>query len=198
MKRVLFVLVAVIALALAGTATAQDPTDRKPTPIPAPSPVPQDPAINPAGESPIESEVWVGEKAPDFELDGSQGARVRLKDLEGHWALVMFDDSRDKLAGLKSIAADLDKLGVKPYGVCRESMPALQSFAREQKLTFALLSDLTGEIAQLYGMYDEDNEVIMPGFVLLDPKGIVRLTLNGQSLHAPEILQLVKHSLTGV
>ncbi len=195
MRRVLFLLVAVIALA--GTARAQDPIDRKPEPIPAPAPVPQNPAINPAGESPVESDVWVGEKAPDFELDGSQGAQVRLSDLEGHWALIMFDDSREKLAGLKAIAADLDKLGVRPYGVCRESTPALQSFTRQQKLAYPLLSDLTGEISQLYGMYDEDNEVIMPGFVLLDPKGIVRLTLNGQSLHAPEILQLVRHSLVG-
>ncbi len=197
MKRMLFVLVAVTALA--GTARAQnpqDPTERKPEPVPAQT-VPPNPPLNPMGESPIESGVWVGDRAPDFELDSSLGAPMRLADLAGHWALVVFDDSRARLAGLKTIAGDLARLDVRPYGVCRESMPALQAFARQEKLSYALLSDLTGEVSQLYGMYDGDNEVIMPGIVLLDPKGVVRLTLMGQSLHAEEILLLIRHSLTG-
>ena len=154
--------------------------------------------LNPQGESPIESDVWVGDKAPDFELDGSQGKPVRLSDLRGHWALLVFDDSRTRLADLMAIYGDLNSLGVRPYGISRDGSAALRTFAEREKLPYLLLSDPTGEVSQLYGMYDGENDAIQPGLVLLDPKGVVRTVLLGQALHGPEILLLVRHSVTGI
>ena len=195
MNRAAFVML--MCLALSPVARAQDPTDRHPTPTPEQVAPKANLPLNPQGEGPLEADVWVGEKAPDFQLDGSRGEPVRLSDLKGHWAVLVFDESRTRLANLKSICGDLTKLDVQPYGVSRDGWAALRAFADREQLPYLLLSDLTGEISQIYGMYDGTNQAIQSGFVLLDPQGVVRTVLLGQALHAPEILQLVRHSVTG-
>ena len=110
MRRSLFAVV--MLLALAGAARADEATKptgpwrrrpRREAPI---SPVPQ--------ESHIPSQVYVGEPAPDFELDGSQGRPVRLAHLKGYWILLVFADRRADLTPLKEIEPDLRRLGVRP------------------------------------------------------------------------------------
>ena len=150
-----------------------------------------------AAESGLDSELGIGARAPDFNMDGSQGQAVHLSDLKGHWALIVFSETRNTMAPLEGLDGDLRKVGVSLYGICRDAAPTLKTYAAHQQLSFVLLSDMTREVSQVYGMYDEDNQQIQPGIVLLDPKGVVRMTLLGQSLHAAEILQLVLHSVTG-
>jgi peroxiredoxin Q/BCP len=145
----------------------------------------------------LDSELWIGERAPDFELDGSQGRPVHLADLTGQWAVMVFTESRTTLGPLKGINGELRKLGARLYGVCKDGAAALKTYAEREQLPFVVLSDLTGEISQTYGMYDADTDAIQPGVVLLDRKGVVRMALFGQSLHASEVLQLVKHSVIG-
>ncbi len=60
-----------------------------------------------------------------------------------------------------------------------------------------MLSDPTGHVSQNYGMYGAEDEAIQPEIVLLDPKGIVRMAVLGPTLHPDEVLQLVKHAVTG-
>jgi peroxiredoxin len=168
--------------------TPKQPSSTNPTALP----------LDPEGVgATIESEVFVGDRAPDFELEGSQGRPVRLADLKGRWAVMVFEKSRLRLGPLKEIDADLRKLGARLYGITKDGVPALSSYAEREQLLFVLLSDWTGQISQLYGMYDAGTDAIQPGLILLDPQGVVRMTLLGQSLHAGEVLQLVKHSLTG-
>lgn len=184
-----------VLLAIAGASQAQEAPDKNPPP-----PTPQTPVSPPqpgAGGPGIEGQVSVGEKAPDFELDGSQGGRVRLADLKGSWAMLIFDQSRTRFAPLKEIDGALRKLGVRPYGVCLDGIGPLKTYAEREKLPFLLLSDSTGEISQLYGMYDDDTGAIQPGLVLLDPQGLIRMVLLGQSLHQDEVLQLAKHVVIG-
>jgi peroxiredoxin len=155
-------------------------------------------ALEPApAQSELPSGVAVGARAPDFALDGSQGATVRLSDLEGGWAVMVFANDRSTLGRLKGIDGDVRKLGARLVGVCRDGAPALRSFAEREKLPFVILSDLTGEISQIYGMYDDRQQHVQPGIVLIDPKGIVRMAVLGPSLHADEVLQLVRHTVAG-
>ena len=193
MKRSLFAVV--MLLALAGAMRADEASKAR-TPVPSPniesktiSPTPQ--------ENRIQSQVYVGEQAPDFELDGSQGRPVRLAHLKGYWLLLVFTDRRTDLAPLNAIEPDLRRLGVKPYGICADKAHVLKSHAEREQSPIILLSDVTGEISQLYGLYDTRMRRVRPGFVLIDRQGVVRMALLGQQIAFDEMLALVKSSVTG-
>jgi peroxiredoxin len=195
MRRVTFW--ALLCVGLAGAAWAQDLPGKKPdtgaTPATPSGTEVQEPEADLSGGD----AAAVGAGAPEFVLDGSQGRPVKLAELKGKWAALVFEGDRAKLVALQGIAADLGKLGVSLYGVCPDGSGALKALAEHDKLSFTLLSDPTGEIAELYGMYDEDAGAPLPGLALLDPKGVVRALWTGPSLHADEVLQLVRHSVAG-
>jgi len=204
MRRATWTFIVLLALAsLSWTrASVADPAidpdaDRNQAPPPSAT-LPRAPLAPSPAESGIESDVWVGDKAPDFELDGSQGQPVRLRDLAGQWAEMVFTENRTTLGPLKGIDADLRKLGVRLYGICKDGSAALKTYAEHERLPFVLLSDLTGQISQLYGMYDAEDGAIQPGIVLIDPQGVVRMTFLGPPLHSDEVLQLARHTVAGL
>jgi peroxiredoxin len=193
MRRSLFAVV--VLLALASASRAGEPSkSREPMASPTASPGPISPAPL---ASRIQSQVYVGEQAPGFELDGSQGRPVRLAHLKGYWILLVFDDRRTDLALLKEIEPDLRRLGVKPYGICADKAHALKSYAEREQFPITLLSDITGEISQLYGLYDTRMRQVSPGFVLIDRQGVVRMALLGQRLAFDDMMALVRTSVTG-
>jgi peroxiredoxin len=193
MRRSLFAVV--MLLALAG-ATRADDASKSRGPVTAPA-TEQNPVSATPQESRIQSQVYVGEQAPGFELDGSQGRPVRLAHLKGYWVLLVFADRRADLTPLKEIEPELRRLGVKPYGICADKAHVLKSHAQREQLPVILLSDITGEISQLYGLYDTRMRQVLPGFVLIDRQGVVRMALLGQQLPFGEMMALVKSSVTG-
>jgi peroxiredoxin len=185
----------VMLLALAGAARADEASKSR---TPVASPTGQQNPVSPAPqESRIQSQVYVGERAPGFELDGSQGRPVHLADLKGYWLLLVFADRRTDLTPLKEIEPDLRRLGVRPYGICADKAHVLKSHAEREQLPIVLLADVTGEISQLYGLYDTRMRQVRPGFVLINRQGVVRMALLGQQLPFDEMLALVKSSVIG-
>jgi peroxiredoxin len=193
MRRSLFAVV--MLLALAGVTRADEASKSK-TPVASPT-NPAEPITAALQQSRIQSQVYVGEQAPGFELDGSQGRPVRLSHLKGYWVLLVFADRRTDFTPLKEIEPDLRRLGVKPYGICADKAHVLKSHVQRVQLPVTLLSDVTGEISQLYGLYDTRMRQVRPGFVLIDRQGVVRVALLGQQLPFDEMMALVKNSVTG-
>jgi len=192
MRRSLFAVM--MLLALAGATRADEPSKSK---GPAKSPATQQSqASSVPQESHIQSQVYVGERAPGFELDGSQGRPVRLAHLKGYWILLVFADRRADLMSMKEIEPDLRRLGVRPYGICPDKAHVLKSYAEREQLPIILLSDVTGEISQLYGLYDIRMRQVRPGFVLIDRQGVVRVALLGQQLPFSDMMTLVRSSVT--
>jgi peroxiredoxin Q/BCP len=143
------------------------------------------------------AELRTGDKAPDFRLDSSLGSLLRLADLKGHWSVLVFDENRAKLVPLGAVGDSIRALGVRPYGVCPDGAPALKALAARGGIDFPLLSDPTREVSQIFGMYDDGNQAIQPGLVIIDAQGVVRMVLQGPSLDADDVLQMVKHVLQG-
>ena len=194
MKRASCVLV--ILLAIGAGATAQEVVKPPPSP-PEPTRAGEAPLSPVPQGSHIASQVYLGEPAPDFELDGSEGRPVRLARLKGYWVLLVFSDRREALAPLKGIHAWLRELGVRAYGICADKAHVLKSYAARQRLPVVLLSDVTGEISQLYGLYDVGSRSIRPGFVLMDRRGVVHMALLGQSMPMGDVLDMVKTAVGG-
>ena len=187
--------VLMMMLGLAGALHARDATKPSTRTVPQ---QPQETAISPSAVEPaITSQIYVGEPAPDFELDGSLGRPERLSRLKGYWILLVFSDTRSEVAPIKEIEPDLRKLGVKPYAVCADKAHVLKAFAEKMELSCVLLSDVTGEISQLYGLYDLLHSRIRPGFVLINRQGVVDMALLGQMIPMEDILGLVHTAVTG-
>jgi len=187
--------VMVMLLALVGSAWGQVPDKQPPMPLqPEPVRVPLAPT---AALSATDVDLRSGDQAPDFQLDSSLGGVVRRADLKGRWFVLVFDERRTKLAPLGAVEDSIRALGVQAMGVCPDGVGALKTFAAREKIAFPLLSDPTREISQLFGMYDDGHRAIQSGLVIVDTKGIVRMVLQGPSLHADDVLQMVKHVVRG-
>ena len=182
-------------LTLVGPAWGQVPDKHPQAPSPPePALVPLEPtAALPAPDVDLRS----GDQAPDFQLDSSLGGVVRRADLMGRWFVLVFDESRTKLAPLAAVEDSIRSRGMQLFAVCPDGVGGLRTFAAHEKITFPVLSDPTREISQLFGMYDDDHQAIQSGLVIVDTKGVVRMVLQGPSLDADDVLQMVKHVLQG-
>jgi peroxiredoxin Q/BCP len=187
--------VVLMLMTLGSAARGQDPEKRPILPPPADAPALP---LTPTGTEPASNaDLRPGDVAPDFRLDNSLGGMVQLADLKGHWSVLVFDENRTKLVPLRLVEDSIRALGARPYGVCPDGVSALKTLALRDRIDFPLLSDPTREISQLFGMYDEDNQIIQSGIVIVDAQGVIRMLVQGPSLHADDVLQMVEHVLRG-
>ncbi|HEY2956368.1 MAG TPA: peroxiredoxin family protein [Candidatus Eisenbacteria bacterium] len=193
MRFAALVLAAVTVLA---SPTLAQPPDSKSAPPATPRTTPGAPT--PQARVHIYGQVYIGERAPEFTLDSSDGKVIRLSRFRGDWLVLVFADRKEKLGPLASVHDELKGLGVRVLAVCREKAHNLQTYATRNRLPFVLGADWTGEIASLYGLFDGERSMISPGFLLVDRDGIVRMALFGQNLPPDQIAALVRFAVTGL
>ena len=128
-----------------------------------------------------------GDAAPDFTLPTADGSTVTLSELRGRHVVVYFYpkastpgcttqacDFRDNLASLQ--AAGYTVLGVSP-----DKPGALTDFARDQSLTFPLLSDPDHTVLEEWGawgektLYGKKSVGVLRSTVVVDADGKVQL-----------------------
>ena len=66
------------------------------------------------GSPPISGQVFLGERAPDFELDGPDGRSVKLSRLRGDWVVLAFADRAKGLTTLRDLETKLRLEGARP------------------------------------------------------------------------------------
>jgi len=191
MKRII-VQAALLALALAAPALAQE----NPKANPSPTVVGEASARNPHAQIGIAGQVYIGDLAPDFELDGSHGVPVRLSRLRGDWVLMVFAERRDQFVPMREIADTMRQSGVTIIGVVHEKARTLDTYPARDSIPL-MLADVTGEVSTMYGRFDSLHQKIVPGFLVLDRTGIVRIAFSGQSLPPEEIGRLTQFAVTG-
>ncbi|HEY6196807.1 MAG TPA: redoxin domain-containing protein [Candidatus Eisenbacteria bacterium] len=195
MSRTAFVPLLVLAsLLVAGDALAQ--TDLKPRPNSQPAPVvSHQPGRAAADRERVTARVAVGERAPDFELDQLDGKPLRLSRLRGDWVMLFFVERRESLDVVEPVAHALGAKGVRTLAVCFDKGYVLAHHLAGRELSFVPLADPTGDILALYGLLDGD--VPQPGFVLINPRGEVRLAMLGHGLPSADASRMVQYSLGG-
>ena len=133
-----------------------------------------------------------GMKAPDFEgiTTGPDGhSKMSLKDLtlNGNWCLLFFYPmdfgyiSPSELLALNSIKKDLDKLKCNLVACSTDSAVVHNKFLSlapadggVKGLSFPLLEDVNGDIADKYGVLRKSSGYTFRGFFLIDSEGIIR------------------------
>ena len=194
---VMKIAVLVLAAVTANAPPALPQSDTKTAPPPAPSSSPAGGTSTPQARVHVYGQVYVGDRVPDFTLDGSDGKIVRPSRFRGEWVVIVFADRKEKFAPLAAIHDELHTHGVRVLAVCKEKAHGLQNYSNRQKMPFVMGADWTGEVSALYGLYDSERSTISPGFVLVDRDGIVRMVLLGQNLPPEQIAALVSYAVSG-
>jgi len=190
-----FTLGFVVLLGCVSIAFAQD----EPKSPPRPSPGQPETARGTLRAPPrIDGQVYIGERAPDFELDASNGRAIKLSALRGDWIVLAFAERRGDLAALRSLVAQLLPYGGRIVGVCHDNARTLHGFAARDSVPMVLLADVTGEISEMYGLFDYEHSATRPGFLVLDRDGVVRLAVLGSLPPAEEIGRFARFAIRGL
>jgi alkyl hydroperoxide reductase subunit AhpC len=133
----------------------------------------------------------LGDKAPDFTQDSTQGP-IHLYDWMGDSWAVLFSHPADftpvcttELAMVARLKPAFDKRNVKVIGLSVDPLDSHRGWARDiaetqgAELNFPLLADADRKVAQLYGMIhpNADSTATVRSVFIIDPKRTVRLTL---------------------
>jgi peroxiredoxin Q/BCP len=100
-----------------------------------------------------------GDKAPSFSAPSWDGSTVKLSDFAGDRNVVLFFYSRDNTSGctrearaLRDVSDELARRSAVVIGVSADGVESHERFARNNELTFPLLADPDGKVAEAYGV----------------------------------------------
>jgi len=135
--------------------------------------------------------VLIGDIAPDFEADTTEG-HIRFHDyIDGHWA-ILFSHPRNftpvcttELGYTAKLKPEFDKRGVKVLGLSVDKLSDHSGWARDiaetqgTALNFPLIADEKGEIARKYDMIhpNADNTLTVRSVFVIGPDKKVKLKI---------------------
>ncbi|GAN78048.1 peroxiredoxin [Acidisphaera rubrifaciens] len=135
--------------------------------------------------------IQLGQTAPDFEQDSSEG-RISFHEWLGNSWGVLFSHPKDytpvcttELAEVARLKPEWDKRGVKPIGLSVDTGERHAGWAADiketqgQTLNFPVLADHDRKVSDLYGMVhpEADPSVTVRSVFIVDPNKKVRLIL---------------------
>ncbi len=131
-------------------------------------------------------ELKEGIKAPLFTLPDSEGKKVSLKDYEGKNVVLYFypkdmtSGCTKQACGFRDAFPDFKKINAVVLGISKDSIQSHKKFIEKYDLPFKLLSDESGSVCELYGVWKEKSMYgkkymgIERTTFIIDPKGIIK------------------------
>jgi len=120
----------------------------------------------------------VGDPAPDFALEGTDGS-FRLSDHRGRRVVLLFYPGDDTAVCMKQFCSyrdrsdDMSALDAVVVGISHQDLESHQAFTAHHGLTVPLLADVDREVASAYGVSAPVLGTRRAAFVV-DEDGIVR------------------------
>lgn len=124
----------------------------------------------------------VGQQAPDFTLRDEEGQEVKLSDLRGKTVVLVFFPlafspiCEGEMCEIRDIWSEFEGTGAEVFGISRDSVFALKAWKQAKGLRNRFLSDMKGEVARLYGAWNEDRAIANRVTVVIDRNGTVTWT----------------------
>lgn len=166
----------------------------------------------PAMRSPLEGDFptgpEVGEALPAFTLTDQEGREVAFPAAGGsggsvivfHRGVAWCPFCRTQVIELQRRLADFDAAGVNVFAVSPDPASALVDFAREQGLTYPLLSDADSSVIRRFGilntLIDPDEQfygIPFPGIYVADASGVVTAKFFRRYYRERETAETVLH-----
>jgi mycoredoxin-dependent peroxiredoxin len=143
----------------------------------------------------------VGEQAPDFELKDQHGTPVRLADFQGtknvvlvFYPLAFSGVCTGELCTLRDDFPEVNRDDVELLTVSVDSTFVLRTWADRDHFEFSLLSDFWphGQVAKLYGVFDEMKGVATRGTFIIDKTGVIRWKVVNPNPQARDVAEYQK------
>jgi len=105
----------------------------------------------------------VGDRAPQFTLQDTQGRKVKLADLKGKRVVLYFypkdltPGCTKEACGFRDDLPRFEKKDVAVLGVSADDVKSHQKFTEKYDLNFPLLADPDHKVAEMYGVWQEKN-----------------------------------------
>jgi peroxiredoxin len=123
-----------------------------------------------------------GETAPDFSLKSTPDQFVSLSDFRGSPLIMAFYPAdwspvcTDQMALYNEILPEFRRYGATLVGISIDHAWCHVAFAQSRNLHFPLLADFhpKGEVAQRYGVYDDNIGMSERALFVLDGGGVIR------------------------
>lgn len=138
-----------------------------------------------------EEKIKVGQEAPDFTLRDEDNAEVRLSSLRGRPVMIVFFPlafspvCQGEMCAIRDGWAGFEQAGAKVLAISRDSRWALKAWKEQQGFKHTLLADMKGEVARLYGAWNEDLALAERLTVVVDPNGKVTYVTRSPSIPTP-------------
>src|ERR1700688_2597589 len=107
--------------------------------------------------------IQEGQKAPAFTMADDEGKSVSLSDFKGKTVILYFYPKDDtpgctaEACSFRDHESDISKAHAVVLGVSTDSIESHDKFRGKYDLNFPLLSDSTGDIVKMYGVWKEKN-----------------------------------------
>ena len=127
--------------------------------------------------------IEIGQEAPDFTCKNQNGEDIILSKFRGSRSVVLMfypfafsGICTGELCELRDNLPDFTADGVEVLAVSCDPMFSLRAFAGQEGFEFSLLSDFWphGDIAKMYGVFNETAGAASRGTYVIDLEGIVR------------------------
>lgn len=148
----------------------------------------------------------VGEEAPEFELEGTNG-RFSLENKRGKWVVLFFYPldftfvCPTEVTAFSKSAKEFEKELAEVYGISVDSVAAHKAWIEKLGgLNYPLLSDINKEVSRKYGVLIEKEGVALRGLFIIDPDGILQYMVihnNNVGRSVQETLRVLKALKTG-
>ena len=123
-----------------------------------------------------------GTLAPAFELRSTPDQSVRLGDFSGRRLIMAFYPAdwspvcTDQMALYNEILPEFQELGAALVGISIDHAWCHAAFAQSRNLHFPLLADFhpKGDVAQTYGVYDDEIGMSERALFVIDEEGVIR------------------------
>ena len=121
----------------------------------------------------------IGQMAPDFTLNNQDREEITLSDLRGKPVVLVFypfDFSGVCTAEhceIRDDHSDWIDQGATVLGISRDSIFTHKAFKEQEKLSYSLLADMKGEVAQQYDTWNADIPAAERLTVVIDAEGNV-------------------------
>ena len=141
--------------------------------------------------------VSVGQEAPDFSLRDETNQGVKLSELRGTPVVLVFyplDFSpicTNELCAIRDDYAAFEAKGAKIVGISRDSSWTHKAFKEQQGFKHSLLADMKGDVARLYGCWNEQAGIAERLTVVIDKDGIIRYVRHNPPLEARDYHEAV-------
>lgn len=123
--------------------------------------------------------VSVGQEAPDFTLRDENNQTVKLSELRGSPVVLVFyplDFSpmcTSEMCAIRDDYSGFQEKGANVFGISRDSVWTHKAFKEKEGMSHSLLADMKGDVARLYGAWNEAVGLAERLTVIIDKDGKV-------------------------